>query len=198
MAAIGSTSFLIFLVIGRPNGITSDFAIIITQQSGVERYNRMRHYLAQSIHPCVAFVVVVTIGLPILDYLILRMMNMPEVVIGETGSYMTAIYVGSVVTVAYNALVAALRALGDGKSSLYFLIISTVLSIIMDIMFIMYFWMGVAGCGYTTVTAQAVSILLCLLCIIKKFDILRLHKPDFEPSVRSMGRLPAIGILMGL
>lgn len=198
LAAIGSTSSLIFLVIGWLNGITSGFAIIIAQQFGAKRYDRMRHYLAQSIYLCVAFVVVMTIGLSILNYPILRMMNTPETIIGETGSYMAVIYAGLVVTAAYNALAAVLRALGDGKSPLYFLIISAVLNIIMDIVFIVYFRMGVVGCGYATVIAQAVSALLCLLYIIKKFDILRLHKPDFEPSARSMGQLLAIGIPMGL
>ena len=181
LAAIGSTSSLIFLVIGWLNGITSGFAIIIAQQFGAKRYDRMRHYLAQSIYLCVAFVVVMTIGLSILNYPILRMMNTPETIIGETGSYMAVIYAGLVVTAAYNALAAVLRALGDGKSPLYFLIISAVLNIIMDIVFIVYFRMGVVGCGYATVIAQAVSALLCLLYIIKKFDILRLNKPDFEP-----------------
>lgn len=198
LAAIGSTSSLIFLVIGWLNGITSGFAIIIAQQFGAKRYDRMRHYLAQSIYLCVAFVVVMTIGLSILNYPILRMMNTPETIIGETGSYMAVIYAGLVVTAAYNALAAVLRALGDGKSPLYFLIISAVLNIIMDIVFIVYFRMGVVGCGYATVIAQAVSALLCLLYIIKKFDILRLHKPDFEPSARSMGQLLTIGIPMGL
>ena len=91
-----------------------------------------------------------------------------------------------------------LRALGEGKSPLYFLMISAVLNIILDVVFIVYFHLGVVGCAYATVIAQAVSALLCLLYIIKKFDILKLHKPDFEPSARSMGQLLAIGIPMGL
>lgn len=198
LAAIGSTTSLIFLVIGWLNGITSGFAIIVAQQFGAKRYDRMRHYLAQSVCLCVAFVVVMTIGLSVLNYPILRMMNLPESIIGETGAYMAVIYAGLVVTAAYNALAAVLRALGDGKSPLYFLMISAVINIVLDIVFIVYFHMGVVGCAYATVIAQAVSALLCLIYIIKKFDILKLHKPDFEPSFRSMGQLLSIGIPMGL
>ncbi len=198
LAAIGSTTSLLFLVIGWLNGITSGFAIIIAQQFGAKRYDRMRHYLAQSIYLCMAFVVVMTAGLSLMNYPILRMMNAPESIIGETGAYMAVIYAGLIVTAAYNALAAVLRALGDGKSPLYFLMISAVLNIILDVVFIVYFHLGVVGCAYATVIAQAVSALLCLLYIIKKFDILKLHKPDFEPSARSMGQLLAIGIPMGL
>ena len=198
LAAIGSTSSLIFLVIGWLNGITSGFAIMIAQQFGAKRYDRMRHYLAQSIYLCMAFVVVMTIGLSILNYPILRLMNAPDSIIGQTGSYMSVIYAGVVVTAAYNALAAVLRALGDGKSPLYFLIISAVLNIILDIVFILKFHMGVVGCAYATVIAQAVSALLCLLYIAKKFDILNLHKPDFTVSFQSMGQLLGLGIPMGL
>lgn len=198
LAAIGSTTSLIFLVIGWLNGITSGFAIIVAQQFGAKRYDRMRHYLAQSIYLCVAFVFVMTIGLSILNDSILRMMNTPDSIIRDTGAYMAVIYAGLVVTAAYNAFAAVLRAIGDGKSPLYFLIISAVINIILDIVFIVYFNMGVVGCAYATVIAQAISALLCLIYIIKKFDILKLHKPDFEVSFRSMGQLLAIGIPMGL
>lgn len=198
LAAIGSTSSLIFLVIGWLNGITSGFAIIIAQQFGAKRYGRMRHYLAQSIFLCAAFVIVMTVGLNILNYPILRMMNAPVSIIGETGAYMEVIYWGLAVTAAYNALAAVLRALGDGKSPLYFLIVSAILNVILDVVFVVYFGMGVVGCAYATVIAQAVSALLCLIYIILKFDILKLHKHDFKVSFGSMGRLLAMGIPMGL
>ena len=103
LAAIGSTTSLLFLVIGWLNGITSGFAIIIAQQFGAKRYDRMRHYLAQSIYLCMAFVVVMTAGLSLMNYPILRMMNAPESIIGETGAYMAVIYAGLIVTAAYNA-----------------------------------------------------------------------------------------------
>lgn len=198
LAAIGSTASLIFLVIGWLSGITSGFAILMAQSFGAKRYDTLRHYLAQSIYLCTAFVVVMTIGLQLLNYPILRMMNAPEEIIGDIASYMAIIYAGLAVTAAYNALAAVLRALGDGKSPLYFLIISAIINVILDIVFIVKFHMGIAGCAYATVIAQAISALLCLFYIIKKFEILKLHKADFRISLRSMGRLLAMGIPMGL
>lgn len=198
LAAIGSTSSLIFLVIGWLNGITSGFAILIAQNFGARRYDRMRHYLAMSIYLCVAFVVVMTIGLQAANYPILRLMNAPEELIGDIGGYMAVIYAGLVVTAAYNGLAAVLRALGDSRSPLYFLIVSAILNVVLDIVFILYFGMGVVGCGYATVISQAVSALLCLIYIIRKFDILKLKKSDFKISWHSLGQLLAMGIPMGL
>lgn len=111
---------------------------------------------------------------------------------------MAVIYAGLVVTAAYNALAAVLRALGDGKSPLYFLMISAVLNIVLDVVFIVNLGMGVVGCAYATVIAQAFSAFLCLIYIIKKFEILKLQKEDFRVSLRSMAQLLSIGIPMGL
>ena len=73
---------------------------------------------------------------------------------GDISKYMAIIYAGLFVTCAYNALSAVLRALGDSRSPLYFLIISAVLNVFMDIGFIVFFHMGVEGCAYATVIAQ--------------------------------------------
>lgn len=198
LAAIGSTGSLIFLVMGWLNGLSSGFAILIAQNFGAKRYNRMRHYLAMSIYLCIAFVIVMTILLLRFNYDILRLMNAPEDIIGDIGGYMAVIYAGLAVTAAYNALAAVLRALGDSRSPLYFLIISAIINVILDIVFIVYFHMGVVGCGYATVIAQGISALLCLLYILMKFEILKLKKTDFRFSWQSIGRLLGLGIPMGL
>lgn len=198
LAAIGSTSSLIFLVIGWLNGLTSGFAILVAQHFGARKLERMRHYIAMSIILCVIFVVVMTLALEYFNYPILRRMNAPEEIIDDVAAYMAVIYGGLAVTAAYNALAAVLRAIGDSRSPLYFLIISGILNVILDVVFIVRFNMGVAGCGYATVIAQAFSALLCLLYIIRKYDILRLRREHFKVSVKSMGKLLAMGIPMGL
>lgn len=198
LAAIGSTSSLIFLVIGWMNGITSGFAILIAQNFGAKRYDRMRHYLAMSIYLCAAFVVVMTVGLEAANLPILRLMNAPEEIIGDVSGYMQVIYAGLVVTAAYNGLSAVLRALGDSRTPLYFLMISAVINVILDIVFILYGGMGVVGCGYATVIAQGISAILCLVYMIRRFDILKLKRSDFTVSWYSMGQLLGLGIPMGL
>ncbi len=198
LAAIGSTTSLIFLVTGWMQGITSGFAIMVAQCFGAGNYKLMRRYVAMGIYLCVAFVVVMTAGLVILNVPILRLMNSPDEILYSTASYMGIIYAGLCVTAAYNAFAAVLRALGDGRSPLYFLIISAVINAVLDVLFILKFHMGVEGCAYATVIAQGISALLCLIYIVLRFDILKLQKHDFIPDFSMMRRLLSIGVPMGL
>lgn len=198
LAAIGSTGSLMFFVTGWLNGLASGFAIIVAQLFGAKRYDRMRHYVAMSAILMAAFSIVMTVGLEIANGPILHLMNSPAEVFGDVKGYMAVIYAGLGVTALYNALASFLRALGDSKSPLYFLIISAVINVILDVVFIVFFGMGVEGCGYATVIAQGISALLCLIYIAKKFPILHLKKENFAVSMHSFKRLLALGIPMGL
>lgn len=198
LAAIGSTASLIFLVIGWLNGITSGFAIMVAQSFGAKDYRKMRHYIAMSILLCFGFVVVMTGGLLVLNVPILRLINTPADIIGDTAAYMRIIYAGLFVTGAYNAFAAVLRALGDSRSPLYFLIVSAFINVVLDIFFIVRLHMGVDGCAWATVISQGISALLCLIYMIRRFELLKLSKEDFRKDFPVMGRLLAIGIPMGL
>ena len=97
-----------------------------------------------------------------------------------------------------NTLAAFLRALGDSKSPLYFLIISAGINVVLDIVLIRFAGMGVEGCAYATVIAQGVSAICCLVYIKKKYPILHLEKKNFELRKGSMSKLMILGIPMGL
>lgn len=198
LAAIGSTGSLMFFVTGWLNGLSSGFAILVSQRFGAKRYDQMRHYVAMSIYLAAAFAIVMTVGLLILNEPILRMMNFSDEIMPDVTAYMGIIYAGLIVTAAYNSLAAFLRALGDSKSPLYFLIISAVINVVLDIAFIVCFGMGVEGCAYATVIAQGISAVLCFVYILKKFPILHLKEKDFRISFRSFGHLLSLGIPMGL
>ena len=194
LAAIGSTGSLMFFVTGWLNGLSSGFAIIVAQMFGAKKFDRMRHYVAMSIYLMAAFSIVMTIGFSLANKPILHLMNSPEEVFGDVTAYMGIIYAGLIITGAYNALAAFLRALGDSKSPLYFLIISAVINVILDVVFIVVFGMGVEGCGYATVIAQGISAVCCLIYIVKRFPILHLERKDFEICWDSFGRLLKLGI----
>ena len=168
LAAIGSTGSLMFFVTGWLNGLSSGFAIIVAQMFGAKKFDRMRHYVAMSIYLMAAFSIVMTIGFSLANKPILHLMNSPEEVFGDVTAYMGIIYAGLIITGAYNALAAFLRALGDSKSPLYFLIISAVINVILDVVFIVV------------------------------FGILHLERKDFEICWDSFGRLLKLGIPMGL
>ena len=198
LAAIGSTGSLMFFVIGWLNGLTSGFAIMVAQCFGAKKENRMRHYVAMSVYLSVAFALVMTIGLTLANEPILRMMNYSEEIMPEVKGYMGIIYAGLLVTVAYDALSAFLRALGDSRSPLYFLMISAGINVILDIVFIVVMGMGVEGCAYATVIAQAISAFCCFIYIVKKYPILHLKKEDFHFSWNSVKKLLGLGIPMAL
>nr|WP_294679897.1 MATE family efflux transporter [uncultured Blautia sp.] len=198
LAAIGSTGSLMFFVTGWLNGLSSGFAILVSQWFGAKQYDKMRHYVAMSIYLAAAFAIVMTIGFEALNEPILRLMNSPDELIGSVKGYMGIIYAGLIVTAAYNSLAAFLRALGDSRSPLYFLIISAVINVFLDVFLIVKCGMGVEGCAYATVIAQGISAICCFVYIVKKFPILHLKKEDFKISITSFRYLLALGIPMGL
>ena len=198
LAAIGSTGSLMFFVTGWLNGLSSGFAILVSQWFGAKQYDRMRHYVAMSVYLAAAFAILMTVGLLIANEPILRLMNYSDDIMPDVKLYMGIIYAGLIVTAAYNSLAAFLRALGDSKSPLYFLVISAAINVVLDIAFIVIFGMGVEGCAYATVIAQGISALLCFIYILKRFPILHLKREDFKISLESFGRLLALGIPMGL
>ena len=198
LAAIGSTGSLMFFVIGWLNGLTSGFAIMVAQCFGAKKEDRMRHYVAMSVYLSVVFALVMTIGLTLANEPILRLMNYSEEIMPEVKAYMGIIYAGLLVTVAYDALSAFLRALGDSRSPLYFLMISAGINVFLDIVFIVVMGMGVEGCAYATVIAQAISAFCCFIYIVKKYPILHLKKEDFRYSWNSVKKLLGLGIPMAL
>ncbi len=198
LAAIGSVGSLMFFVTGWLNGLASGFAILVAQWFGAKEYDKMRHYVAMSVYLSLGFAAVMTVGLGLANVPILRLMNYSDEILPDVTSYMGIIYAGLIVTAAYNALAAFLRALGDSRSPLYFLMLSAAINVVLDITFIIYGGMGVEGCAYATVIAQAISAALCFLYIVKKYPILHLKKENFVYSAESCGKLMTLGIPMAL
>lgn len=198
LAAIGSTGSLIFFVLGWLTGLTSGFAILVAQSFGAQDMKRLRHYLAMSIYLIGAMVLVMTVGLTLVNVPILRLMNTPENILPDTATYMHVIYLGLIATAAYDGLAAILRAVGDSRSPLYFLVISAVINVVLDIVFVLQFHTGVVGCAYATVISQGISALLCLIYMIKKYEILHLHREDMKFSWYSAVQMLNLGVPMGL
>lgn len=110
---------------------------------------------------------------------------------------MFVVLMGTGATVFYNMISNILRALGDSKTPLYFLIVSSVLNILLDILFIIPFKMGVAGAAWATILSQFLSALLSLFMGVKKFEILHLHRADFKNLKKAMIRHLKTGFPMG-
>ena len=195
LAAVGSTGAINFLVIGFALGICSGFSIPVAQSFGAGNHSQMRKYVANSIYLSVIASIILTVSTMLLTGPILRITNTPEEIYDDAYRYIIVIFAGISATIFYNMLSGILRALGDSKTPLVFLGISSVLNIILDLTFIIVFKWGVFGASFATVISQGISALLCLFYTIKNYDILRF---DLKPDLEKMKKLVVIGVPMAL
>lgn len=193
LAAVGTTGPLSFLILGFVMGMTGGFSVLVAQRFGAGDYKEMRHTVAMSTLLCVALSVLMTLLSVGLCWQLLELMNTAENIIGMAYDYIVVIFAGTFANVLYNILSGILRALGDSKTPLYFLILSSLLNVGLDLLFILNFQMGVAGAGYATVLSQLVSGLLCLVYMAKKFPILHFQRGDWRFSMPTCLHLLKIG-----
>ncbi|MDD2978970.1 MAG: MATE family efflux transporter [Hespellia sp.] len=198
LAAVGSTTSLTFLVIGWVMGMTNGFGILIAQAFGAENRFLLKHYTAMSMYLCTILAIVMTGALLIANDSILHLINTPDTIFSDTSKYTAIIYAGVPVSFLYNMLASIARSLGDSKTPLYFLVISSLLNIALDFLFVAVLPFGVAGAAYATVIAQGVSAVLCLIYTWKKFPIIHFHKEEMKFSLRSAGNLFSMGVPMAL
>lgn len=198
LAAVGGTGPMNFLVFGWIMGMTSGFGILLSQEYGAKNEEKLKHYTAMSAYLCVVMAIIMTIGLLLADTWLLHMMNIPKKIFTMTSAYIRIIYIGLPVTTLYNMLTAIARAFGDSKTPLYFLIISSILNIILDFMFVAVMPYGVAGAAAATVLSQGVSAILCLIYVWKKYEIIHFTKKEAKVSFRSIWSLLMMGIPMAL
>lgn len=180
LAAVGSTSIIIYFVFCFINGFTGGFGICLGQYCGAKDEKNMRKSIAASTVLSIAFTVVLTIICCAFARTFLILMKIPSDIEEGAYAYMFVVLLGTGATVFYNMISNMLRALGDSRTPLYFLVISSILNIFLDVLFILPFHMGVAGAAWATILSQFISALLCLLVGLKKYPIMHLNKQDFQ------------------
>lgn len=198
LAAVGATGSINFLILGFCMGICNGFAIPVAQKFGAKDYSMMRRFVANSVWLAAFFAVVITIVVSLLCKNILQWMNTPEDIFGDSYIYILIIFLGIPAAFLYNILSGIIRSLGDSKTPLVFLIISSFLNIGLDLLCILVFHMGVAGAAVATVISQLISGLLCFFYVVKKFEILHVTKDEWEVNADYMKFLCGMGIPMGL
>lgn len=198
LAAVGTTGPLNFLVLGFASGITSGFAVLVAQKFGAGNEWDMRKAVASAITLTALFTLALTLMSVLGTKALLKMINTPDDIFEDAYKYIVVIFGGIFTMMLYNLTACILRAIGDSKTPLYFLIVSSLLNIILDLVFIINFNMGVAGAAWATVISQGVSAVLCLIYMLKKYPVLRLTKKDFraEDTAWMYGRHLGIGLPM--
>lgn len=198
LAGVGLTNGFTFMVLGFVWGVTSGLGIRTAQLYGAGDMKGMRRSVGTSLIISAALSVFLTVAALLLTGPLLHLIRTQEAVYNYAYTYLIIMFAGITAQVAYNMISCILRALGDSRTPLYFLIFSSVLNVCMDLLFIVVFGWGVAGAAYATVLAQAVSAALCFLYAFRRYPELKLSADDFRTSWAFVWEHLRIGIPMAL
>ena len=197
LASVGASTSVVFLILGFCNGCCGGFSIPVAQKFGARDYVTMRRYVSVSLKLAAMMSIVVAVVTSLLCGFILRTMQTPENIFEGAYIYLLITFIGVPCTFFY-LLSCIIRALGDSKTPFWFLLLSTVLNIVLDLFFILSLGWGVAGAGIATVFSQGFSAVLCYVYMYRKFDILKTEPSDRIFRKNLARQLLSIGVPMGL
>lgn len=198
IAAVGAAAPVYNLIIGLSLGLTNGFAVIISRFFGAGDEKSLKRAVALTYFLSGITAVIMTAGSLIGLHPLLKALNTPDDIIGQTQSYMRIIVAFSALTIAYNMLAGMMRAVGNSKAPLYFLIVSCFVNIGLDLLFVKVLGWGVAGAAYATVISQGLSVVMCFIYALKKCNFLIFKKKHFHMDTKLIGELASTGISMGL
>ena len=198
LASVGATGSVNYLILGFVIGVCNGFAIPIAQLFGARDYKDLRRHVANAAWLCTAASVVLTISTVALTRPMMQLMQTPDDIIDGAVIYIGWIFAGIPFIFLYNMVAAIMRALGDSKTPLYFLILTSALNIGLDLLFIVPFHFGVLGAALATDISQVISGVLSFIYLRRKFDVLKMEKDDLAFSKKASIRLLGIGVPMGL
>ena len=197
LAAIGACTSIYDLLVGFALGIGNGLAIVTARSFGSQDKELLKKSVASSLVIGVIVSIVLTIIGMIFLYPLLEILNTPLDIIQEAYSYISVIVLFIFVMFAYNLCAGLMRAIGNSVMPLVFLIVSSLLNVVLDILFITQFHMGIQGAAVATVVSQGVSVVLCIIYIFKKTQILLPSKKHFQIDEELYKELLGQGFSMG-
>ena len=198
LAAVGSTGTIMFLINGFVIGMTAGFTVLTAQKFGAGDERGIRKSVTGAAWLSLIVGLILTAAFMVFMKPLLTLMNTPADIFDDAYAYIMIISGGILAQMLYNLLASILRALGNSRVPLYFLILSAVLNIVLDLVFVIGFQMGAAGAAVATIISQGVSGLLCLVYIGKKVQLLRMTKEDWKPQTTLLSAQLKVGIPMAL
>ncbi len=197
LAAVGCTGSISFLILGFAMGVSAGLAIITAQRFGAKDEAGVRRSVAAGAWISLGVTAVLTLISVPLARKILELMRTPPEIIDSAYEYIVVIFWGIIASMLFNFLSNIIRALGDSRTPLLFLIIACILNIILDFALILIAKMGVAGAAWATIIAQMASAVMCLWYIKKKLPILHLKKEDWRVSGWDISQHIKVSMPMG-
>lgn len=198
LASVGASTSVVFLILGFCTGCCSGFSIPVAQKFGARDYVTMRRFISVSLKISGVMSVALAIITSLLCAFILRTMQTPENIFDGAYIYLLITFIGIPCTFYYNLLSGIIRALGDSKTPFWFLLLSAVLNIILDLFCIIVLGWGVAGAAIATVFSQGVSSVLCYIYMNRKYEILKTTPSERRFRSDIARQLLGIGVPMGL
>lgn len=197
LAGVGSTGSVTFLVMGFCNGICNGFAIPVAQKFGEGDYAGLKRFVVNALMTAVVLSLAITLLVCALCGQMLVWMNTPEDIMTDAYAYLFIIFLGIPVMFLYNSMAGIIRSLGDSRSPVTYIIISSILNVVLDLVFILWFRMGVAGAAWATVISQAVSALLCVRYLYRS-DVIIFYRTDWKLEWPAVRHLMGMGLPTGM
>lgn len=198
LASVGASTSVVFLILGFCTGCCSGFSIPVAQKFGARDYVTMRRFISVSLKISGVMSVALAVITSLLCAYILRTMQTPENIFDGAYTYLLITFIGIPSIFFYNLLSGIIRALGDSKTPFWFLLLSSVLNIILDLFCIIVLGWGVAGAAIATVFSQGVSSVLCYIYMNRKYEILKTTPSERRFRSDIARQLLGIGVPMGL
>ena len=198
LAAVGATGSINFLVVGFCTGVCSGFAIPTAQQFGAGNDQELRRNVAGGVWLCAICAAALTAVTVLFCRDILTVMNTPADIYERAFVYIVTIFAGLPAYFLYNYAAGVLRAMGDSRTPVIWLIAASLANIVLDVVFILNFHMDVFGAAFATVLSQLMAGLGCLARLTRGFPVLRMEREDWRWEKRRMANLCLMGLPMGL
>ena len=198
LAGVGSTAAVNFMVNGFVIGTCSGFSVPVSQRFGAGDYKDMRKFIGSLIWLTAVIAVLLTALAALMTRRILVFMSTPDNIIDYAYRYIFIIFLGIPATYLYNSTACVIRALGDSKTPVLFLVLTSLINIVLDYVSIVFLGFSVDGPALATVAAQAFSGILCVFYMKKKFPVLRFEAREMQPDGRKCAVLLGMGLPMGL
>ncbi len=198
LAAVGAVAPLFMMQVMVTIGLSNGFTVVTGQRYGARDMDGMRRSVASSVFLSLMSVLAIMLIMHLIVDGVLVLMNIPAELAANAKSYVMIITDGLMAMMAYNLLSAVMRSLGDSKTPLYFLIVASVLNVLLALAFILYLGWGVPGSAVALVIAQAVSALLCVFYIYRKFPQLHIGRKDFCLEWQELWQHLRMGIPMAV
>lgn len=198
LASVGNISSINSFIIGTALGLTSGFTIPVAQKFGAQEYKAMNKYAGNSIALSFIIGVIIAACAHIISDPILRAINTPDDIIELSAAYINILYFGVPIQMLFNNFTGIARALGDSKRPLYFLVISVVVNLFLDILLVKNLKMGVEGAAIATVFSYLVAALFAGIYVFRKQEFLRVKFSDLKPSLKICWEQMKLGIPVSL